>query len=345
MRSSRLVFGVLARHLSPLALVRDLLVLAALGLLASFSILFVSRIPFDNFTYEMSLGYQAQSQGEVRGDGLIVASFADFELGDRLQSTGSRRSVNATAEVFPVDRLSEVNQIFSGAILSGEICGDGVVVDEASAAYLKIGVDDTVVVSWVPTDGDTQQAELRVCGLGRTWHPGGSLGSRGYVMLAGRAAEIAFPAMRQADAKQSVTYWIADGPTGAATKWESAAGVFGQDVGASAFLLVVVVIGFTLWLVGIQRATSGIRQSLAPAISIVRSIGAGSSGWLWLYLGIMLLMAIVSAFAAAVAARFVIMSWTALYISSNQIVVVIAALLAITVAAVVFHGWKISRSW
>lgn len=122
-------------------------------------------------------------------------------------------------------------------------------------------------------------------------------------------------------------------------------GVFGEDVAASAFVLVVAVIGFVLWWVGLQRTTSGLRQRLAPVISVLRSLGAPVAGWLWLYSGLLASMALVAAIVAGVVARLVITSWTALYISSDQILVVTVALLGVALVAMLFFGRRMSRSW
>lgn len=341
---NRIVFSVLARHLSLVALARDLAVLAALGLLASFSTLFVSRVPFDNFTYEWSLVYQSQSSGQLSGD-LVISSYGDFELGNKSQSGAGRsgRSVNATAEVFPGSDTDQASRLFSGTLVTGNMCTDGVVVDEATADALKLDVGGTVVVTWAPVEGENREARAPVCGIGRPWHPGGSVGGRGYLIASRGFVSHAIPGLR--GTKQETTYWLDDAQAGATSKWESTMGVFGEDVAASAFVLVVAVIGFVLWWVGLQRTTSGLRQRLAPVISVLRSLGAPVAGWLWLYSGLLASMALVAAIVAGVVARLVITSWTALYISSDQILVVTVALLGVALVAMLFFGRRMSRSW
>ncbi|WP_415104673.1 hypothetical protein [Micropruina sp.] len=336
---------MLVRHLSPLAILRDLAVLAALGLLAGFSVLFVSRVPFDNVVYESSLGYQSKAEGRVPGGGLVVASSPDFELSNRAQPTGRRgHSLTATAEIVPTDRYADVQRLFSGIVVSGSTCADGVVIDEASAEYLKASVGGPVVVSWRPTEGDAHQMETTVCGIGRPWHPGGSLGNRGYVIVTSTSAKSAFPGFGDSGVHDT-TFWLESDHAGAASKWASVAEVLGNDTGASAFVLIVAAIGAGLWLVGLQRATSGLRGSLGSVVSVVRALGAPATGWLWLYGTAMLLMAAISACVAAILARLVILSWTALYISSSQIVAVVGVLLVVAVAVVVFYGIRAVRSW
>ena len=57
------VWSALARHLRRTEAMRDFALLAAIGALASFAILFTSRVAFDDVVHELSLSYASSAVG------------------------------------------------------------------------------------------------------------------------------------------------------------------------------------------------------------------------------------------------------------------------------------------
>ncbi len=349
MATAPIVSRVLTRHLSAFELARDLAVLVALGLLAGFAVLFVSRVPFDNLLYETGLHYESRVEAPADHDGgLALSLFDDFELSTGTLAVGSTRprSVGGTVELYPDHRGAEVARLLGGTLVAGEVCPDGVVLDEATAAAFDRSVGDTVVVTWWSSlDEERSEAQLRVCAIGRPWHPGGELGSGGYVIWARSAAEALLPGLSDATPSSHATFWLDESIPGATTKGQALGALFGHDVPVSAFLLFVIGVGATLWVVGLQRATAGLRGSLSAATSIVRALGAPPSGWLVVFLGLSWAMALVAAATAATVARMVILGWTGLYIAPTQIIVVTLTLFIVALATTSALAWRIARSW
>lgn len=349
MATTSIVAKALARHLSVVELLRDLAVLLALGLLASFAVLFVSRAPFDNVRYEAGLDYQARVEAAAdHDDGLVIDLFDGFELSTRTSSGAHapKRSVNATAQVYSEGRGVDAARLFAGTLVAGELCAEGVVIDEATAASFGLGVGDTVVVSWRDApDPDTRETPVRVCGIGLPWHPGGDLGTRGYLRWARVTAEALTPGLADADPSSQATFWLDRQVRGGTTKWQSTTAILGRNLPASAFLLAVIGVGAALWIIGLQRATSGLRTSLATPTQILRALGAPPPGWLVVFLGLSWTMSLLASIGAAVIARAVIRGWTGLWIASTQIVVVALTLFVVALAATTALGWRRTRSW
>lgn len=349
MATAPIVTRVLARHLSAFELVRDLAVLVALGLLASFVLLFVSRTPFDNLLYETGLGYQSRVDAEAdHGGGLMLGLFEDFELSTSSLAPGGTqaRSVNATVELYPDDRGADVARLLGGTLIAGQLCPDGVVIDEATAARFDRSVGDTVVLTWWDSpDWEPDEAQVRICAIGRPWHPGGIGSQAGYVIWARSAAGALLPGLAEATPTSHATFWLDESVPGATTKAQAIEALFSQHPSWSAFLLFVTCVGIGLWVFGLQRATAGLRESLASATSIVRALGAPPAGWLVVFLGLSWATALVAAVSAAVVARIVILGWTGLYIAPTQIIVVTLALFIVALALTSALGWRIARSW
>lgn len=349
MATAPIVARVLTRHLSAFELVRDLAVLVALGLLASFAVLFVSRVPFDNLLYEAGLGYQSRVDAEAdHGGGLTLGVFEDFDLSTSGLASGSTNgdSVNATLELYPDDRGADAARLLGGTLIAGELCPDGVVIDEATAARFDRSVGDNVVLTWWDSpDWEADEAEVRVCAIGRPWHLGDSIGTQGYVVWAHSAAEALLPGLAEATPTSHATFWLDESVPGATTKARAIEALFSQHPSWSAFLLFVTCVGVGLWCFGLQRATAGLRESLAAATSIVRALGAPPAGWLVVFLGLSWALALVAAVSAATVARAVILGWTGLYIAPAQIIVVTLALSIVALAVTSALGWRIARSW
>lgn len=356
MATAPIVSRVLTRHLSAFELVRDLAVLVALGLLASFAVLFVSRVPFDNLLYETGLSYQSRVNAEAdHGGGLVLGVFEDeFELSTSTLTPGSTHvRSEATMELYPDDRGADAARLLGGTLIAGQLCPDGVVIDEATAARFDRSVGDTVVLTWSNSpaweDDETQvedtEARVRICAIGRPWHPGESIGTQGYVIWARSTAGALLPGLADATPTSHATFWLDESVPGATTKAQAIEAVFSQRPSWSAFLLFVIGVGVTLWVVGLQRATAGLRESLAPATSIVRALGAPPAGWLVVFLGLSWATALVAAASAAAVARVVILGWTGLYIAPTQIIVVTLALFIVALALTSVLGWRIARSW
>lgn len=349
MATAPIVTRVLTRHLSAFELVRDLAVLLALGLLASFVVLFVGRTPFDNLVYEAGLDYRSRVDANADHDhGLVLGLFDGFDLSAAPLAHKHRRvrSVNATTELFPDDRGADAARLLGGTLVAGQLCPDGVVIDEATAATFNRSVGDTIVLTWWGApDAGSYEAQIRVCAIGRPWHPGGDVGNRGYVIWARSAAAAAFTGLATATPSSHATFWLDQSVPGATTKWQATTAVFGQALPVSAFLMFVIGVGATLWFVGLQRATAGLRDSLAAPTSIVRALGAPPAGWLVLFLGLSWVTALVAAVSAATIARTVIFGWTGLYIASAQTVVVTLALFVVALATSSAIGWRTARSW
>jgi hypothetical protein len=328
-------WGTLARHLKPMELLRDVLVLTAVGSLAAFVVLFTGRVVFDNLLYEASLSYSAQVVDAQPGLGDVdITSYKD---GGVAPASGARdiaalqRTIDATVLTFDPGEFADASLLFQGAMTSGSLCQDGIGLDEATAAVLSVAVGDEVTLWW-PSDSTARPALVRVCGLLNPWHPDTSLGARGYVVTSAALVASVQPGVLSTMAGSITAYWFSGIPVGSTGKAQVVQGVLATNAGWSAFVWVVALLGLAFWTFGVYRVWNAFRTSLNQAWRILLGLGVRPAVPPLFVLVVVTVMTVAASWASAVIARSFILSWTSLYVTSHEIwlvaaVLVLAALL------------------
>lgn len=328
------VWSALARHLRRTEAMRDFALLAAIGALASFAILFTSRVAFDDVVHELSLSYASSAVGTdsptsdlrlIRNDSVVMAPAS---------SSGALhggRAIDVTVMTF--DEQAPVSTWLSGALLEGSVCSNGVMVDQATAAYFGVGVGDDLTMWW-PDLADGASGLVRVCGVLNVWHPGNALGNRGYTVVSTAYLDRAIPAVRAAPAGEVVSYWFHGQPPGSTSKGAAVRGILSDQAGWSTAVLITALIGSALWAFGVARVWSGLRTTLDLPWRVLGHLGARP-----LLLGtsigtLTMALAFIGGAVSAGVARASILGWTDLYVSSWQIALVMSGLLLIAGATV-----------
>jgi hypothetical protein len=319
----------LAGHLKPTELLRDLVVLTAVGGLAAFVVLFTGRVVFDNLLHEGSLTYSAQLIDASPGTGdLQLTSYTD---GGVASASGAediaalQRSIDTTVLMFAPGELTDASVLFRGALTSGALCDNGVALDEATAAAVSVTVGDEVTLWW-PADSMARRARVRVCGLLNPWHPNASLGSRGYVVTSVALVESVEPGVLSTMAGSITAYWFSSVPTGSTEKVTVVQSVLARNAGWSAFLWVVAVMGLALWSFGVLRVWNALRTSLAEPWRVLTALGVRPAIPPLFVMGVVTLLAVAATWASALVARAFILAWTTLYLTSAEIWLVAAVL-------------------
>jgi hypothetical protein len=316
-------------------LLRDLVLLTAVGSLAAFVVLFTGRVVFDNLLHEGSLTYSAREIDARPGVGDVeITSYKDGGVAPAsgAQDTAAlQRTIDTTVLIFAPGKLSDAAVLFGGAMSSGSLCDNGIGLDEATAAAMSVGVGDEVTLWW-PADSTARPARVRVCGLLNPWHPDTSLGARGYVVASVALVESVEPGVLSTMAGSITAYWFSGIPVGSAVKANVVQSVLATNAGWSAIIWVVALIGLALWSFGVLRVWNSLRTSLNEPWRVLLGLGVGPAVPPLFVLVIVTIMTMAASWASAVVARAFILSWTSLYVTSQEIwlvaaVLVVAALL------------------
>lgn len=326
------VWSSLARHLRGSEILRDLALLTAIGALASFAILFVSRIAFDDTVHELSLTYSARHVGSDAAHGdLSLTEYDSAVVAPAPAASGLHGGGNLDLTVLTFAQGAPVAQWLSGAVQDGAACSDGLMVDEATAAHFGAGVGDELTLWWPDRPGGPS-GRVRVCGILNVWHPNHALGTRGYAVVSQTYLARAIPAMGEAQPDQALDYWFRAEPPGSESKGTAVRRILFDQVGWSSAVLVISLMGVALWAFGVARVWSGFWSALGTPSRVLGRLGArpvllgGFVGTLTLAL------AVIGGGLSAAVARAFIGGWTDLFVSSRQIGLVVAGL--VTVAGV-----------
>jgi hypothetical protein len=322
-------------HLRPMELVRDLAVLMGLGSLAAFVVLFTGRVVFDNLVHESSLSYSTRMVGAAADQGdLSLTSYADGGVAPPAgvqDIVALERTVDTTVLTFGADRLGAATTLFQGALTAGSLCTDGVAIDEATAANLSVGVGDEVTLWW-PGDSEARPVHAHVCGVVNPWHPGTSLGARGYVVSSADFIESVQPGVLSTQARTVTAYWFSGAPVGSSSKASAVRGVLASNAGWSAFVWAVALLGLALWSFGVVRVWNAFRSGLAEPWQVLWRLGVHPAVPPLFVSTAVTVMAAAASCASAVIARSFILGWTSLYVTSRQIWLVAAVLVGVSMA-------------
>lgn len=328
----RPAWAALARHLSATAALRDLGLLAAMGALASFAILFTTRAAFDDTMHELGLRYEARMLGVPAAAGdLRLDAYDSAVAASAAGAVHGGRTVDLTVLVF--DDGAPVSTWLAGAVRGGHICRDGVMVDEATAARFGVRLGDRLTIWWPDLPGSSG-AVVRVCAILDVWHPEGALGTRGYLLMARAGLVAAVPAFNGTAPDDTMSYWFRARPPGSESKFAVIAGILADQAGWSTAVLAVVLIGAGLWTFGIVRVWTGLRHGLETPRRVLGHLGAQPPLLAGFVGTVTVGLAAVGSAASAALARTTIMGWTDLYITSRQIVVVVVGLFVLSMAVV-----------
>ncbi|MBI2781629.1 MAG: hypothetical protein HYX55_07530 [Chloroflexi bacterium] len=293
---------------------------------------------FDNLVHESSLSYAALVADARPGLGdLAITSYKD---GGVAPSSGTddiaalQRTVDATVLTYGEGELSDAMRLFGGATISGALCDSGIGLDEATAANLSVGVGDEVTLWW-PADASARPARVPVCGVLNPWHPEANLGARGYVVTSAALVESMAPGILSSMAGTITAYWFSAVPEASFTKAHVVESVIATNAGWTAFVWLVAFIGVGLWSFGAIRVWNGFRTSLSEPWRVLLGLGVRPALPPLFVLVVVTIMTVLASWASAVIARTFVLSWTSLYVTSQEIwfVAAILGLAALVVSA------------
>jgi hypothetical protein len=305
-----------------------------MGALASFAILFTTRTAFDDTMHELGLRYEARMLGVPAAAGDLRLDAYDSALAAPASAAGAvhgGRSVNLTVLVF--DDGAPVSTWLAGAVRHGHVCADGMMVDEATAAHFGVGLGDRLTLWWPELSG-SPSALVRVCAILDTWHPGGAVGTRGYLVMARAPLVAAVPSFIGTAPDETMSYWFRTRRPGSESKPAVIAGILADQAGWSTAVLAVALVGAGLWSFGVARVSSWLTLALETPRRALGHLGA-QPRLLAGFVGVVTVgLAALGSIASAVLARTAIMGWTDLYITSRQIVVVVGGLFVLSMVVV-----------
>lgn len=336
-RTWLVAWGTLARHLRVAAVARDLVLLAAIGALASFAMLFTSRVLFDNVAHELSLDYVGQSAIPLgqRAD-LAVKQYQDANV--RKIKDGPLAGTRAvSASVLVGDTAANVTRLYGGAITAGAVCDDGILLDQATATRLDLGVGDHLMLA---VEGVEQASQVRLCGLLNSWHPNNELGGRGYLVMSSHGWAVSAGTASHETPDGVVNYWFTSPPPGAQSKANVVVALFTEQRGWSSLVLGLFLISAALWWFGNARVYSGLAKVLQPSFAVLRELGVREFVGASFVAVTTLALATVGGFAATTLAQSVVLSWTGLYVQPSQVTFVSMLLVALSAATVRVAGMR-----
>lgn len=328
------LWSTLARHLRTTEAVRDLALLAAIGALASFAILFTSRVAFDDVVHELSLTYASSAVGADSTPSDLRLMRNDSAVMAPASSSGALhggRAIDLTVMSF--DAQAPVSTWLSGTLLEGSVCSNGVMVDQATAGYFGVGVGDELTMWW-PDLAGRASGLVRVCGVLNVWHPGSALGNRGYAVASKAYLVGTIPAVGGAPADEVVSYWFHAHPPGSTSKAAAVRGILTDQAGWSTAVLITALIGSALWAFAVARVWSGLRTALDLPWRVLGQLGARPMLLAGFIGSFTMALAAIGGVVSAGVARASILGWTDLYVSSRQIALVVVGLLLIAFVTV-----------
>jgi hypothetical protein len=339
---------VLLRHLRIAGLVRDLVMLALVGTLGAFAMLFSARSTFDKVVFEAGLDYEWRSSAPAVADaaGALTLEQVPSVNVARLSGTptgGSRisdfeHSVAVPALSYDPARATQVNQLFRGVLVDGAFDTRGVALDQATAHRFGLRVGDDVGLA-VSTDSGLVERRYPVSALVLPYLPPMASQANGLVILPQALLE---PMRAGAGTGAPVTYTGAPVPGAVAHTDAIYSAAFGVPE-LTAFVGAVLALGTGIWVLGNVRAVSELARNLAGCARTLFAIGVPR----WKIRATVLLVALgrgalAAIFAVAVSASL-ITSWAGYYIQWREALSVAVVLAAVSALVVIRFSRRASR--
>lgn len=333
-------WAALTRHIRWVEVVRDLALLTGIGALASFAALFTSRVLFDNLSHEISLNYAARIEGARNPPGdlqLVMHKSAVIAPASPSGALHGDEAVNTTVLAF--EPGAPAGRWLAGSVRAGAPCDDGVLLDEATVAFLGARVGDDLTLWWPDLPG--QPGPVRLCGVLNVWHPENSAGTRGYLVASTAYLTHATPAFASLTDGKVESYWFSRVPPGAQTKAGAERAIVKEQVGWTEPVGIITLISAALWIFGVVRVWRWLQSGLEIPWRILEQLGVRQSVPKSFVGSVTLLLALVGGATSAVLARATILGWTNLFITSRQIILVSALLFLIACGTVVVRGSRL----
>ena len=340
-RQLRPAWVSLVRHVRWVEVLRDLALLTAIGALASFAVLFTSRVLFDNVTHELSLNYTARLEGSQTQPGdlrLLTYNEAVVAPASSLGALHGDAAVDTTVLAFEPGQ--PVGRWLGGAVREGAACNDGVLLDEATVASLHARIGDDLTLWWPDLPGQ-QFGRLRLCGVLDAWHPESSLGARGYLIASTAYLTRVTPAFTSMSDAKVENYWFTRVPPGAQTKSAAVEAIVDEQVGWTRPVGIVVLIGVALWIFGVIRVWRWLLAGLEIPWRVLEHLGVRPIVLKGFAAAVTGALALIGGAASALVARATILGWTNLFITSRHIIAVAAILFLIACGTVVVLTWRV----
>ena len=315
------VWSTLARHLRPAALVRDGVLLMAIGALAAFALLYAGRLPFDRTVFTTGLSYSAEQAGTHAG-GLVWTTAQGYSVTASGNTDGydARREATTVATYDAAETVG-VRRLLGGLVRQGGVSADGVLVDEPAAVRMGVRPGDSVTLT---RDDSEAVVTLRVTGVIAPFHQPEDYGNGGLVVGASALLGEVPPTA------STTTYFPDGGPVGSRTKWQAVAASIEHDVTLGPLVLGLLAIGLALWCIGLARVASEVTAGLRTPLDLLVDLGTHPRIGRAFVVGLVGALALVAGVAAAFGARQLITTWTTFYVTSHQI---FAVALTLAVAA------------
>lgn len=274
----RAIHRLQLRQLSVVQLIIDIVMLAAVGMLAMFVLLLASFQNFDALFFESGLRYDDRAVIEQpRGDGIVLTVTQGTRvMSERRFDDPDRWSADLNDSVSPVVWSAgdasghSLDGLFGASLLGGARSEPRVFLDRASAAALGVEVGDGLVLT-TPT-GDV--CRVRLDGVTRSYKEVGGSFTSGLLALPTNACSDGVTTWTE----EEKTYLQFDAtiPSASSQTWTQrmlSVAVAATDFQVSGLLPVILLVGLGLWLVASLRGAARVRQRLAPASDLLFDLG------------------------------------------------------------------------
>lgn len=266
------------RHLSVVQLILDVVMQAAVGMLAMFVLLLASFQNFDALFFESGLRYDNRAVIDApTDDGLVLTVTEGVRvMSARRYDDPTRWSADLNDSVSPLvwsaDEPSgeSLENLLGASVVDTTPGQPRVFLDRASAGALGVDSGDDLVLA--TSEGDV--CRVRLTGVTRSYKEVGGSFTTGLIALPAEACADGVTTWTEGD----TTYLQFDAhrPVAAAQSWGErmlAVALAATDFQVSGLLPVVLLVGLGLWTLATLRGAARVRRRLEPAADLLVDLG------------------------------------------------------------------------
>lgn len=318
------VADALGRSQRPSRLVVDIVTAMAVGLLAAFMILFVSRPVVDQVLFEWGLSYSDRvdvppGQGDI--DVLTAAS-----LYVSLGTVGSASAFEgSTATIWLAENADRVGEVVDRSFVAGGPLTGGVWLDRSTAYELGISLGDEVLLAAGDTNAEDATCALPVAGWVRPYQDPSTAGR---VALAVVSQQDCVQGLRPA-ADSAIAFDTGDGKGAAAHIADALRSQPGTAVGTLSISLVAI----ALWYLVGRRVAARVFSDGRHTADVLISLGVSRRVLRVLQSVIFLAVMAPAAMFSPLLARAAVGAIADFYIQPGHLLLTVAMLLLVALAA------------
>ncbi len=331
--------AILLRDFGGTRLVFSVFTLLATGALASFMVIYLTFIPFDRTYFYLGMNYQSRATTDHPNGAESVHSGATIGVSpDSPEASSGIYLHSRHLSLMQPEDSDSFEKALATSLISGEISGDGVAIDEATLAGWGLEVGDRIIVQ----DEDLSDSPCITVVTGATRPFNTDSGDLGLVVIPKGTCT----AQVLAAFAQHPGVWETYGGPGPASSsnFADAARALTTTVTFSSLVWVVAILAGGLWLLMLWRIAMHLDSHGAPSALTLVAIGASptqlSHAAMWIFTAI----AAVAAAGAVVVAKATLMASVTFYAQPFLTGVVALAMLATAILAGGFHfrGWPLT---